>query len=34
MLCMTLPDSLPDDLDKEWYIKETFSMLKDMGVQI
>lgn len=34
MLCMTLPDSLPDDLDKEWYIKETFSMLKDMGVPI
>ena len=34
MLCMTLPDSLPDDLDKEWYIKETFSILKDMGVPI
>jgi hypothetical protein len=31
-LCMTLPDKLPDDLDYDWYIKETISMLQDMGV--
>lgn len=33
-LCMTLPDNLPDDLDKTWYINETYSMLQDMGVKI
>ena len=33
-LCMTLPDKLPDDLDYDWYINETISMLKDMGVEI
>jgi hypothetical protein len=31
-LCMTLPESLPKDLDLNWYIQETLSMLKDMGV--
>jgi DNA polymerase elongation subunit (family B) len=31
-LCMTLPESLPEDLDLDWYIQETLSMLKDMGV--
>jgi hypothetical protein len=31
-LCMTLPESLPKDLDLDWYIQETLSMLKDMGV--
>lgn len=33
-LCMTLPDGLPADLDYDWYINETRSMLKDMGVNI
>lgn len=33
-LCMTLPESLPADLDYNWYINETISMLKDMGVKI
>ena len=33
-LCMTLPDRLPDDLDKDWYIRETYSMLNDMGVKV
>lgn len=32
MLCMTLPDELPSDLDFDWYIQETRAMLKDMGV--
>ena len=31
-VCMTLPDSLPSDLDKEWYIREAESMLENMGV--
>lgn len=34
MLCMTLQESLPADLDKGWYIKETYDMLKDMGVTL
>ena len=33
-LCMTLPDKLPKDLDVNWYINETWSMLKDMGIQV
>jgi hypothetical protein len=33
-LCMTLPESLPKDLDVDWYIQETLSMLKDMGVDV
>lgn len=33
-LCMTLPKGLPADLDYYWYIDETRSMLKDMGVEI
>ena len=33
-LCMTLPDKLPKDLDFEWYVNETWSMLKDMGVTV
>lgn len=33
-LCMVLPETLPDDLDWDWYIKETYSMLKDMGIQV
>jgi len=33
-LCLMLPDTLPSDLNYDWYIKETYSMLNDMGVQI
>ena len=33
-LCMTLPDTLPEDLDYAWYINETISMLGDMGVKV
>lgn len=33
-LCMTLPDELPADLDKQWYVNETISMLADMGVTV
>jgi hypothetical protein len=31
MPCMTLPDSLPDDIDYEWYIAETESILTSIG---
>lgn len=31
-VCMTLPTGLPEDLDLNWYIEETRTMLKDMGV--
>lgn len=31
-LCLMLPDTLPSDLDYDWYIKETYSILGDMGV--
>lgn len=31
-LCLTLPDKLPKDVDFNWYVNETLSMLKDMGV--
>jgi 5'-3' exonuclease len=33
-LCMTLPDELPSDIDKQWYVNETLSMLDDMGVVV
>lgn len=32
--CMVLPDGFPADLDYDWYIKEAYSMLNDMGVQL
>lgn len=31
-LCMNLPDTLPKDLDYQWYIDESYSLLKDLGV--
>lgn len=31
-ICMILPDTLPEDLDYNWYIHEAYSMLSDMGV--
>lgn len=33
-VCMLLPDQIPPDLDRAWYIKETYSMLADMGVVV
>jgi hypothetical protein len=29
--CMDLPDSFPDDIDFDWYIDESISMLYDLG---
>lgn len=29
--CMLLPDQCPDDIDYEWYIKETETILKSIG---
>jgi hypothetical protein len=29
-----LPSSIPDDLDREWYIKEAYSLLTDLGVEV
>jgi hypothetical protein len=34
MLCMTLPDGLPDDLDRDWYVNETLRILADIGVDV
>lgn len=33
-VCMTLPETLPPDLDKDWYINETMSILADLGVDV
>ena len=33
-ICMTLPDELPPDLDKNWYVQEAYNMLNDMGVAL
>ena len=33
-VCMTLPDKLPADLDKTWYVNETYSILESLGVKI
>ena len=33
-VCMTLPDKLPKDLNKQWYIKETYEILAALGVQL
>ena len=30
-LCMNLPDNLPKDLDYQWYINESYNILKDIG---
>lgn len=32
-LLMDLPQSLPDDIDYEWYVNETLSILSDLGVR-
>lgn len=31
--CMDLPEALPDDIDYQWYIRETHSLLADVGVE-
>lgn len=30
--CMVLPDEFPDDVDRDWYVRETTAMLQDLGV--
>lgn len=32
-ICMTLPDTLPKDLNKQWYIDETYAILESIGVK-
>lgn len=31
-LCLELPKSLPKDLDKMWYVQESYRILRDLGV--
>jgi len=31
--CMTLPDSMPTDIDYNWYITEAYKILKEIGLQ-
>lgn len=31
-LCLTLPASLPVDLNRNWYVQETYEILKDLGL--
>lgn len=33
-LCLVLPDKLPDDLNKSWYIAEAQRILNDIGVTV
>lgn len=33
-LCLVLPDRLPDDLNKSWYIDEAHRILNDLGVTV
>ena len=30
-LCMKLPDAIPNDLDRTWYVQETYEILYDVG---
>ncbi len=32
-ICMTLPDELPKDLNKQWYIDEAYEILESIGVK-
>ena len=34
MECMTLPDSFPVDVDKDWYVAEAYDMLGELGVSL
>lgn len=31
---MTLPDAFPEDLNKEWYVNESYRILKDIGYEL
>ena len=31
--CMELPDEFPDDIDYDWYARECYGILKDIGVK-
>ncbi|UDY80386.1 hypothetical protein AXY1_75 [Achromobacter phage AXY1] len=31
--CMTLPDEIPDDLDRVWYLQEAHAVLDDLGYE-
>ena len=33
-VCMTLPDSLPEDLDLDWYVGKSYEILNDIGVTL
>lgn len=30
-VCLTLPNALPADLDKDWYVREAYQILSDVG---
>lgn len=32
--CMELPDELPDDIDYDWYIREAYAVLEDVGAPL
>lgn len=32
MPCMELPDELPDDIDYDWYVREAYAILADVGM--
>lgn len=34
MPCMDLPDELPDDIDYDWYIREAYARLDDIGLKV
>ena len=34
MICLTLPDAIPEDLDYDWYVKKAFEVLKEIGVEV
>jgi hypothetical protein len=33
MPCMILPDTIPEDLDKLWYVKESCLIARDLGCE-
>ncbi len=32
--CLDFPDELPDDIDYEWYIREAYARLNDIGLKV
>ena len=32
--CMDLPDEFPDDLDYQWYVREAYARLDDIGLRV